>query len=62
MQQLNAVTISGVPAVSLDAALKFLQDEANKILPKGYVLDYTGESRSCRPKAASFGRFCFRWC
>src|SRR5438094_3286188 len=37
MQQLNAVTISGVPAVSLDAALKFLQDEANKILPKGYV-------------------------
>src|SRR6185437_14583478 len=36
MQQLNAVTISGVPAVSLDAALKFLQDEADKILPKGY--------------------------
>src|SRR6266436_6177390 len=39
MQQLNAVTISGVPAVSLDAAVKFLQNEANKILPKGYVLD-----------------------
>src|SRR6266480_1902241 len=30
MQQLNAVTISGVPAVSLDAALKFLENEARK--------------------------------
>src|SRR5438874_1897277 len=39
MQQLNAVTISGVPTRSLDAALKFLEDEARKILPKGYVLD-----------------------
>src|SRR6184192_928873 len=29
MQQLNAVTISGVPAVSLDAALKFLEKEAH---------------------------------
>src|SRR5216117_1051999 len=45
MQQLNAVTISGVPTRSLDSALKFLEDEARKILPKGYVLDYTGESR-----------------
>src|SRR6184192_1607785 len=34
MQQLNAVTISGVPTRSLDAALKFLEDEARKILEK----------------------------
>src|SRR6266498_236916 len=54
MQQLNAVTISGVPAVSLDAALKFLQDEANKILPKGYVLDYTGESRQLQIEGSKF--------
>src|SRR5881398_3620663 len=54
MQQLNAVTISGVPAVSLDAALKFLQDEARKILPKGYVLDYTGESRQLRTEGDKF--------
>ncbi len=54
MQQLNAVTISGVPAVSLDAALKFLQDEANKILPKGYVLDYTGESRQLQTEGSKF--------
>ncbi|MBI5063066.1 MAG: efflux RND transporter permease subunit, partial [Desulfatitalea sp.] len=34
-QQLNAVTISGVPIRPLDQALKFLEDEAAKILPKG---------------------------
>lgn len=54
MQQLNAVTISGVPAGSLDAALKFLEDEAHKILPKGYVLDYTGESRQLRTEGSKF--------
>src|SRR5947207_15243671 len=42
MQQLNAVTISGVPTGSVDAALKFLEDEAHKTLPAGYVIDYTG--------------------
>jgi multidrug efflux pump len=54
MQQLNAVTISGVPTRSLDAALKFLEDEAGKILPKGYVLDYTGESRQLRTEGDKF--------
>ena len=49
MQQLNAVAISGVPIRSLDSALKFLEDEARKILPKGYVIDYT----SCARKAIS---------
>ena len=54
MQQLNAVSISGVPTRSLDAALKFLEDEANKILPKGYVIDYTGESRQLRTEGSKF--------
>src|SRR5438132_6692301 len=54
MQQLNAVTISGVPTRSLDTALKFLEDEARKILPKGYVLDYTGESRQLRIEGDKF--------
>jgi len=54
MQQLNAVTINGVPARSLDAALKFLEDEAQKILPKGYVIDYTGESRQLRTEGDKF--------
>jgi len=54
MQQLNAVTISGVPAGSVDAALKFLEDEAHKVLPSGYVIDYTGGSRQLRIEGDKF--------
>ncbi len=54
MQQLNAVIISGMPGQSLGSALKFLEDEARKILPKGYVLDYTGESRQLRTEGNKF--------
>jgi multidrug efflux pump len=54
MQQLNAVTISGVPAGSVDATLKFLEDEAHKILPAGYVIDYTGGSRQLRLEGNNF--------
>jgi multidrug efflux pump len=53
-QQLNAVAISGVPVRPLDEALSFLEDEANKILPRGYVLDYTGESRQLRTEGNKF--------
>jgi multidrug efflux pump len=53
-QQLNAVKISGVPMRPLDEALSFLEDEASKILPKGYVLDYTGESRQLRAEGNRF--------
>jgi multidrug efflux pump len=55
MQQLNAVTLSGVPTRSLDTTLKFLEDTAHQILPKGYVLDYTGESRQLRTEGSKFG-------
>jgi len=34
--------------------LKFLEDEARKILPKGYVLDYTGDSRQLRTEGNKF--------
>ncbi len=47
-QQLNAVKISGVAVRPLDEALRFLEDEAAKLLPQGYVIDYTGESRQLR--------------
>jgi multidrug efflux pump len=53
-QQLNAVTISGVSIRPLDEALRFLEDEAGKILPQGYVLDYTGESRQLRTEGNRF--------
>ena len=54
MQQLNAVTISGVPAGSVDATLKFLEDEAHRVLPPGYVIDYTGGSRQLRHEGNTF--------
>jgi multidrug efflux pump len=53
-QQLNAVKISGVAVRPLDEALRFLEDEAAKILPQGYVLDYTGESRQLRTEGNKF--------
>jgi multidrug efflux pump len=53
-QQLNAVSISGVAVQPLDKALKLLEDEAAKILPKGYVIDYTGESRQLRKEGNQF--------
>ncbi len=53
-QQLNAVKISGVSIVPLDQALLFLEGEAAKILPDGYVIDYTGESRQLRTEGNRF--------
>jgi len=55
-QQLNAVRIQGVfpPGVSLDAALKVLEDEARKILPRGFTIDYAGESRQLRTEGSKF--------
>jgi len=46
-QQLNSVTLQGVPypGHTLGEALNFLQDEAKKVLPSGYSVDYQGESR-----------------
>lgn len=53
-QQLNAVKISGVAIRPLDQALRFLEDEAAKIMPPGYVIDYTGESRQLRTEGDKF--------
>ncbi|HEX6900623.1 MAG TPA: efflux RND transporter permease subunit [Thermoanaerobaculia bacterium] len=55
-QQLNAVRITGAipPGVSLDRALRFLEDEARKILPQGYTIDYAGESRQLRVEGGKF--------
>ncbi len=53
-QQLNSVKISGVAMRPLDQALRFLEDESAKILPQGYRLDYTGESRQLRTEGNKF--------
>jgi len=52
-QQLNAVKISGVAIRPLDQALRFLEDEAAKLMPLGYTIDYTGESRQLRLEGGS---------
>jgi multidrug efflux pump len=57
-QQLNAVRIQGVipPNVSLDTALRMLEDEARRILPpgQGFSVDYAGESRQLRTEGGRF--------
>jgi multidrug efflux pump len=53
-QQFNAVKLSGVALRPLDEALRFLEDEAAKILPQGYVIDYSGESRQLRTEGNKF--------
>ena len=55
-QQLNAVHIQGVipPGVSLVTALTFLETEAKKILPQGFIIDYAGESRQVRTEGGKF--------
>ncbi len=57
-QQLNAVRLQGAipPNVTLDQALRFLEDEADKTLPRGqgYSVDYSGESRQLRTEGGKF--------
>ena len=55
-QQLNAVRVQGLlsPGVSLDDALTYLETEAKKILPRGFTLDYAGESRQLRTEGTKF--------
>jgi multidrug efflux pump len=53
-QQLNAVKLSGVAPRSLDSALRVLEDAAARILPAGYRVDYTGESRQLRQEGGKF--------
>ena len=49
-QQLNSAKIQGAipPHITLDQALKALEDEAAKILPRGVSVDYAGEARQLR--------------
>jgi multidrug efflux pump len=55
-QQLNAVRVQGVipPPVPLDQALRFLEDEASRLMPQGVTIDYAGESRQLRTEGGKF--------
>jgi multidrug efflux pump len=53
-QQLNAVKLSGVAIRPLDDALTFLEKESAQILPQGYTMGYTGESRQLRVEGNKF--------
>jgi multidrug efflux pump len=55
-QQLNAVRIQGAipPPVPLDQALSFLEKEASASLPKGFTIDYAGQSRQLRTEGSRF--------
>lgn len=56
-QQLNSAKIQGAfiprPDLTLDKALKVLETEAEKILPRSYVIDYAGEARQLRREGNS---------
>ena len=52
-QQLNAIKLSGMTA-QLDEGLKVLEKAADEILPPGYTIDYTGESRQLRTEGGKF--------
>jgi multidrug efflux pump len=53
-QQLNAVKISGVAPRGLENGLAVLEAAAEKHLPPGSRVDYTGESRQLRQEAGKF--------
>jgi multidrug efflux pump len=53
-QQLNAIKVSGVATQSLEGGLGVLETTAAKILPQGYHLEYTGESRQLRQEGGRF--------
>ncbi len=55
-QQMNAVRIQGMlaPGVPTGTALKVLEDEARKILPPDFSIDYAGGARQLRVEGSKF--------
>jgi multidrug efflux pump len=52
-QQLTAIKLSGL-TTQLDNGLKVLENAAREILPPGYTINYTGESRQLRTEGGKF--------
>jgi multidrug efflux pump len=53
-QQLNAIKISGVPTRSVANSLAVLEQTAERVLPSGYRVDYTGEGRQLHQEGGRF--------
>ncbi len=53
-QQLNAVKLSGIATRSLEGGLNVIENAAKDMLPAGYHVDYTGESRQLRQEGGKF--------
>jgi len=55
-QQLNAATLSGVPfpGVTMGEAIDTLKAIAKEVLPKGYQIDYAGQSRQFIQESSAF--------
>jgi len=53
-QQQNAVKLSALTNRTLDEALQVMEEVAAEILPSGYGIDYTGESRQLRTEGNKF--------
>lgn len=53
-QQLNSVKMTGLAPQSLDGGLQVLEKKAAEILPSGYRVGYTGESRQLREEEGKF--------
>lgn len=55
-QQINATIVSGVlfPGVTLGDALAYMQTLAKDVLPPGYSIDYSGQSRQLIKESSGF--------
>jgi multidrug efflux pump len=53
-QQLNSVSIAGVPGVSQGDALQFMNDTLKQVAPSGYTADYSGQSRQFVQESGGF--------
>ena len=53
-QQLNSVTISGVPSGSQGETLDYLRDSVKALAPSGYTVDYAGPSRQYVQESGNF--------
>ncbi len=53
-QQLNSVTISGIPSVSQGEAIAFVRDTIRELAPAGYQVDYSGQARQFMTETGGF--------